>query len=185
MPNPLLVMDYANLFCGSGPQDDKNSNHLTLMSVELPTVDVQYIDHRPGGAPMAVEIDVIMARLEIRFELIGITPQVMQLVSRFVVGSNDFFFYGNIRDQLTGITMQCSAYARGQLGRVEPGAFQRGNVFSTKYQVRGINRFTFQLGDRPIYDWDFFQNVWAVGGINQNGGFNAPLGTELDSPNNT
>jgi len=185
MPNPVLVMDYANLFCGSAPENDKASNHLTLMSVELPTIDVQYVYHRPGGSPVAIEVDVIMARFEIRFELIGMTRQVMELVGKYVVGANDFFFYGNCRDYLTGLTIQAEAIVRGQLGRVEPGAFRRGNVFSTKYQIRGLTRYTFNLANRPVYDWDFFTTTWSVGGINQNGASTAPLGVELDTANNT
>ena len=166
------------MFCGSAPQNDRASNHLTLVSVQLPTMDIQYVDHRPGGAPVGIEIDTIMAKFECKFELIGFTRQVMELLLRFSIGANDFFVYGNIRDIMTGEAIQAEAYIHGQLAAVEPGKFQRGTVMNTIYTIRGIRRYKFSLGDvgvngeskgKPIYDWDFWTNVWAVGGFNQNG----------------
>jgi Bacteriophage tail tube protein len=169
MPNPILVMDYANMFCGSGPTNDKNSNHLTLTQVQLPTMDIQYVDHRPGGAPVATEIDVQMARFEVKFQLIGIVRQVWSLLLRLDPTANDFWIYGNVRDYLTGETLQAEAYVQGQLAAVEPSAFKRGEVMHTEYTIRGIRKYTFKLANSPIYDWDFFQNTWSVAGFNQSG----------------
>lgn len=167
MPNPLLVMDYANIFCGS--QDDKNSNHLTLMQVQLPTMNIQYVDHRPGGAPVAIEIDTIMARFEIKFQLAGLSPQVWRLLLRFSLQANDFWIYGNVRDQLTGQAIQASVYVQGQIAAVEPSMFKRGEVMNTNYAIRGLRRYTFSLGESPLYDWDFFTNRWSVDGFDQSG----------------
>jgi phage tail tube protein FII len=181
VPNPVLVMDYANMFCGSAPEDDGASNHLTLASVELPSLEVQYVDHRPGGAPVSVEIDVIQTRMEVRFELIGITRQVMQLLYGHQRGAENFFIYGNVRDWLSGETLQLEARVRGQLGLVDPQPFDRGGeAFHVQYAIRGIMAYELNFGDgarsnggsgqmMPIYEWNFFTNVWAVGGINQNG----------------
>ena len=175
MPNPLLVMESANLFCGSAPQNDTASNHLTLMPVQFPTMDVQYVDHRPGGSPVGIEIDTIMAQFECKFELIGIMRQVMELLLRFTIAANDFCIYGNVRDIMTGEAIQAEVYMHGQLAAVEPGKFQRGQVMNTTYTIRGLRRYKFSLGakglvgNKPIYDWDFWTNTWAVGGVNQNG----------------
>jgi phage tail tube protein FII len=169
MPNPVLVMDYANLFCGSAPQNDKASNHLTLMQVQLPTLDIQYVDHRPGGAPVATEIDVQMARFEVKFQLVGIVRQVWQLLLRLDPTANDFWIYGNVRDQMTGLTIQAEAYVQGQLAAVEPSPFKRGEVMSANYTIRGIRRYTFNLANTPVYAWDFWNNTWAVAGFNQSG----------------
>lgn len=181
MPNPLLVMDFANMYCGSAPDDDGASNHLSLTQVELPQLEVQYVDHRPGGAPVSVEIDVIQTRMECKFELLGVTRQVMQLLYGHMPRAENFFIYGSIRDQLSGEAIQLEARIRGQLGLVGLGPFTRGGEpMKTRYAIRGINAYTLSMGDAPagseekrqnlpIYDWDFFTNVWSVGGINQNG----------------
>ena len=63
MPKYPLVLDYANLFCGSAVGDDRKSNHLVLTELKLHVMEIQYVDHRPGGAPVAVEIDVVMTRM--------------------------------------------------------------------------------------------------------------------------
>ncbi len=176
MPNPLLIMDHANMFCGG--QNDKNSNHLTLMQVQFPTMNIQYVDHRPGGAPVAIEIDTIMARFEVKFQCVGITPQIWRMLLRFEAGANEFWIYGNIREQMTGTTFQAAAFVEGQLAAVEPTPFKRGEVLSTNYAVRGIRRYRFFLGDKILYDWDFFTNLWAVDGFNQDGANTEGLGSE-------
>lgn len=174
MPNPLLIMDYANMYCGSAPDDDGASNHLTLASVELPRLEVQYVDHRAGGAPVSIEIDVIQTRMECRFELVGVTRQVMQLLYGHRPGAQNFYIYGSVRDWMSGEAIQLEAFIRGQLGLVAPQKFTRGGIMSVEYAIRGIIAYTLSMGENepgnePIYDWSFFSNSWAVGGINQNG----------------
>ncbi len=175
MANPLYVLEYANLFCGSQPTDTSVSNHLTLRSVQLPRLEMQYVDHRPGGAPVSIEVDVIQTRMECKFELAGITPQVMKLMGRqsyqaFIGGMNDYWFYGHVRDYMTGAAIQAEAYVRGQLGSVEPSEFKRGGEpFGIKYAIRGIVGYYFRLEGDPVYAWNFFDNTWIVGGFDQSG----------------
>lgn len=183
MPNPVSILEYANLYCGSAPTDDTASNHLTLRSVQLPRLEMQYVDHRPGGSPVSIEIDVIQTRMECKFELIGFTPQVMTLMGRNF-GNNDFYIYGHVRNWLDGSAVQAEAYVKGQLGLVEPSEFKRGGEpFHTGYAIRGIQAYRFKLGDVPIYDWDFFTNVWAVGGLDQNHNVIESLKTEFPDVN--
>src|SRR4051812_43175568 len=119
MPNTPMIMEYANLFAGARPEDDTASNHLVISEVKLPSMDVQYVDHRAGGAPVAVEIDTIMARLECTFVLVGLTPQVMALLYSWEPAANKFFVYGSVREQIGGHAVQASAAIKGQLGRVD------------------------------------------------------------------
>ena len=44
MPNMLLTMEKANLFCGKTAADEANSNHLILAEMKLPMMDEQYVD---------------------------------------------------------------------------------------------------------------------------------------------
>jgi phage tail tube protein FII len=172
VPNPVSILEYANLYCGSAPTDDTASNHLTLRSVQLPRLEMQYVDHRPGGSPVSIEIDVIQTRMECKFELIGFTPQVMELLGRqwWGIGNNDYFIYGHVRNWEDGSAVQAEARIRGQLGIAEPSEFKRGGEpFHMIYAIRGIQAYSLTLGKTPIYDWDFFDNVWAVGGYDQNG----------------
>jgi len=167
MVNPVLVLDYANLFCGSRPGDETKSNHLSLAEVKLPSLEVQYVDHRPGGAPFATEIDVIMTKLEAQFTLLGITPQVMRLMKSWEAQMNDFFIYGNLRDYMTNVAVQLEVLIRGQLGHVDADPFRRGDVFHVKYAIRGIIHYEMNLatpleGSQPVYLWDFFNNEFRV-----------------------
>ena len=128
-------------------------------------MEIQYVDHRAGGAPVAVEIDVVMTRLELSFEVVGITPQIMALLRNLELAKHDFYAYGNLRDYMYGQSEQLYAYFHGQLSRVQPGPFRKGSVMHTRYQVRGLMRYALYIGDNqmPIYDWDFFQNKFESG----------------------
>ena len=80
MANPLVTLEAANLFCGKVPELITPSNHLVLAELKLPAWDEQYVDHRPGGAPVAIEIDTVFARPEVTFTLAGWNHQVNSLV---------------------------------------------------------------------------------------------------------
>ena len=162
MPNFPLVLDYANLFCGAAPTDDNASNHLVLSSVKLPAWEVQYVDHRAGGAPMAIEIDVIMSRLDLEFEVVGVTPQIMVLLKTFEISKTVFHVYGHIRSYLTGSSSQLYARFRGQLGKVDPAPFRRGDIWHVKYHVRGMTAYELQIADQTLCRWDFFSNEFFV-----------------------
>jgi phage tail tube protein FII len=156
VPNQILTMEYANLFAGAAPDNDTASNHLTISEVKLPSMDVQYVDHRPGGAPVAIEIDTIMARLESTFVLVGITPQVMELLYSWEPSQDLFFVYGSMRHQIDGLSIQAAAVIRGQLGRVDPQNFRKGDLMHTNYAIRGVTHYELKIGEDLVYFWDFF-----------------------------
>lgn len=182
MPNPVLVMDYANLFCGSGPADDSASNHLTLTEVKLPSFEMQYTDHRAGGAPIYIEVGTGMARLETTFVLIGITRQVMQLVDSWIPEQRNFYVYGNVRDQHTGQAIQAAAAFTGQLGRSDVQNFRKGDVMHINYSIRQIIHYEFGLAGGLVYYWDYFNNTRFQGGQDMNAEINENLHVNSPAP---
>jgi phage tail tube protein FII len=180
MPNPVLIMDYANLFCGAGPADDVASNHLVLTELNLPAMDVQYSDHRAAGAPIYIELETGMARLECTFVLVGLNPQVLNLVNSWILTERKFFAYGNVRDHNTGITLQAAAAFIGQLGRADPQNFRKGDVMHTNYSIRQITHYEFKLAGQDLVIWDFFNNTRFFGEANRNAEINSNL--HINSP---
>ena len=168
VPNSVWTMESANLYVGSATLDTNASNHLTLSEVKLPALDVQYVDHRAGGAPIAIEIDTVIARLECAFTLVGVTPQVMTKLGSWVQSQNDFYIYGVIRDQQTGSAAQAAAYIQGQLSRVDPQNYRRGDVLHTVYGIRGIIHYELNIAGEQIYFWDFATNTRIIGTNDQN-----------------
>jgi len=177
-----MVMDYANMFCGSGPQDDQASNHLTLTEVKLPAMDVTYVDHRAAGAPIAIEINTVMARLECTFVCLGIVTQVSALVDSWLFGKREFFVYGNVRDQTTGEAYQAAAMMVGQLGRADPQNFRKGDVMHTNYAIREIIHYEFGVANQLLYYWDYFTNTRVFGPDNMNSKINANLHVNSPAP---
>lgn len=175
MANSIMVMDSANLFAGSAPEDQNFSNHLTLTEVKLPALDVQYSDHRAAGAPIYIEIGTGIARLECTFVLVGYVVQNMTLVDSWIPAQRNFYVYGNVRDQNTGEAVQASAAFRGQLGRADPQNFRKGDVMHTNFSIRNIVHYELALGSVPIYYWDYFTNTRIMGVDNRNKDINTNL----------
>lgn len=177
MPNSIITMEKANMFCGAAPSDTNVSNHLIITELKLPAMDEQYTDHRPGGAAVAIEIDTIIARLECTFALVGLTPQVMGLVGSWQQSQNLFYAYGVLRDRQTGEALQAIALLKGRLGRSDPQNWQRGNVLHTQYSIRGITHYELNIAGEQIYFWDFFSNQFIVRSVDRNADTNNLLST--------
>jgi P2 family phage contractile tail tube protein len=175
MANEILNLDYANLFCGSAPDNSSNSNHLLLTEIKLPALDTQYVDHRAAGAPIYIEIGTGMARLECTFVLVGVTTQVMALVDSWASEERNFFMYGNLRNQQTGVAAQLQAAFVGQLGRADPQNYRKGDVMHTNYSIRQIVHYELGIAEDAVYYWDFFSNVRKQKGRDFNSEINRNL----------
>ena len=162
------TMEAANLYCGDSASDANASNHLTLTELKLPGLDLQYVDHRAGGAPVAIEIDTVIARLECTFSLVGVSPQVMGMLGSWSTQKRVFNAYGVIRDQVTGQAAQAQAQLNGQLSKVDPTNWRRGDVMHVAYAIRGITHYELNIAGEPIFFWDFSTNTRIVGGVDQN-----------------
>lgn len=168
MANDLLTWEAANLYAGAAPGDEANPNHLRITEIKLPGMDEQYVDHRPGGAPVAIEIDTGIARLECTFVLMGWSPQVAELIRSWVPVDNKFHAYGVVRNRQTGEASQAIAIMWGRLGRADPQNWRRGDPGHWNYAIRGITHYELKLvgqdeGVDLIYKWDFFDNTLIVG----------------------
>jgi hypothetical protein len=162
--NPFLVLEHVNLFCGTENPGSDVSNHLILNELQLPKLAEQYIDHRPGGAPVAVEVDVILQHLEASFSMLGVQPQVMRLLRPYSRQQTWFVALGVLRDPDSGDFTQAMAQMQGRLGTVEPQNWQRGQPFHTHYAIRSIVQYRLTVaGYGNIVTWDFYNNFIDVG----------------------
>jgi P2 family phage contractile tail tube protein len=160
--NLVQTMESANLFCGRD-FDGENSNHLVLTQLQLPSLEKQYVDHRAGGAPLAMEVDTVTAKPQCTFTILGWTPQIMQLYNSWSGDDNWFTAYGLVRDQMSGTAMQAVAMMCGQLGRVNPVSWQKGDLSHYQYSIRGMTYYQLVLADEPLVLWDFFNNTFIIG----------------------
>jgi hypothetical protein len=175
MANELITLESVNLFCGATPDASDASNHLVLSEIKLPTLDKQFTDHRPGGAPVGVEIDTVIARLECTFSLTGVVPQVMKLINSWTDAQLWYFVYGVLRDQNTGDVAQAAGVLKGKLGRVDPTNWSKGNILHHAYSIRGIFHYELQVAGEELYRWDFPTNTLVIGGVDKNAQTNALL----------
>jgi len=174
----IYVMEGANLICGDsvgemGPMPGI-STHLVLQEVKLPTMEENYAEHTPAGAPIAIEVPTHINRLEATFNLAGWDPDIMMFMGQNSSQFHRFTFYGMIRDRRTSAALQAIAVIQGRLGRVNPTAFSRGNLMSHEYSIKSITMYNLsmqrEVGEdpQPIFNWDFFTSDFIVGGENIN-----------------
>ena len=163
MPIHPMTLEMANMFCGSGPEDTRKSLHLKLADVKLPHFEEFYIDHRAGGAPVAIEIDVIYNKLTCEFTILGFDADVMATQRAWSATQNNFHFFGLLRDPHTGSAYKVEALIKGRLGKVEYPPWKRGDMFVTTCAIRGIIAYNLAIVDRQIYSWDFMNNTLKIG----------------------
>lgn len=171
--NTIFVMEAVNLFCGD--HDPTASKHLTLSELALPTLQGTYADHAPGGGKASVEFEVGMEKLQPSFKLNGFDPD---LLTQFGVSSKlkrVYTAYGVVVDKRTGARLEHKAIMEGRLGKVEPSAFQRGELQSHDYAINEMTHYELWFNDKQLLLWDFFTNAWKVNGEDENAEINQIL----------
>lgn len=149
------------MYCGTRP--NSASLHLKLTDVKLPTIEEIYIDHRAGGAPVAVEIDVMMAKLSCEFTILGLDIDTLRMIRPVAAADSEFHVYGLIHDTTTGVYAQAAATLVGRLGNMEPGVYRRETALRTHYGIRGVSFYQLVIAGELIYYWDFFGNRFVIG----------------------
>lgn len=176
MSGNVYSMEAANLFCGKGA-DQSESKHLQLTELQLPGLEETYADHRPGGAPVAVEIDTGINHLECTFMLLGWSPDVASLFRSWAADDNFFTAYGLIRDRQNGVALKGVSRMKGRLGRSAIQNYTRASPTHWGYSIRGITQYELLLNGEQIYYWDFFTNTLIIDGTDRNAELNATLST--------
>lgn len=164
--NTLYVMEAVNLFAGD--HDPTASKHLTITEMQLPALTEIYQDHHAGGSKVQIEVAVGVMKLEPTFKLTGWDPALLGL---FGVNSREkkvFTAYGVVRDKRTGEAKEVKAVIEGRLGKIEPEAFQRGELQSHDYAINEVTHYeVWFAGNEKVY-WDFFSTEWRLDGVEQN-----------------
>ena len=166
MANTVYTMTAVNLFCGD--HDPANSKHLTLSELKLPALQGVYADHAPGGAKVAIEIEVGIAKFEPTFKLAGIDPSLMV---QFGLGSkkkNTFTAYGVVNDLRTGNEIEAKAIMEARLGKVDPSAHSRGSMMEHDYALNELTHYELWFNEQEKIFWDFFTSAWRMDGVDEN-----------------
>jgi len=176
MSQTIYTMKSANLICGDTGNESAPgiSTHLVLQELKLPGLEENYVDHTPGGAPLAIEIPTHLNKLEATFNLAGWDPDIMVFIGQNARSYQRFTAYGLIRDRRSAEALQSVAVIEGRMGRVNPTAFSKGNLMSHEYSLRSIVHYELYMQVEPdtepleIYFWDFFTSTRRIGGVDLN-----------------
>ena len=162
----FLVMEAANLFCGD--HDPTASKHLTLEELQLPALQEIFQDHHPGGSLFQIEVSLGIQKLEPTFKLSGWDPDLLVQFGLGAKVTRVFTAYGVIRNKRTGEALQAMAVMHGRLGKVEAGAFSRGELQSHDYAINGVMHYELHFGGKEKLYFDFFESEWRVDGNDAN-----------------
>lgn len=69
-----------------------------------------------------------------------------------------------------------TAVVRGIIGSVTQDAYSKQGLSGFDYEIKGVQAYRLDIGDRQIYDFDFFANRRMVNGVDQNARTNGILG---------
>lgn len=173
MSATIYVMEAVNLFVGD--HDPTASKHLTIQEMKLPTLQAIYADHHAGGALVQIEIELGIQKLEPTFKLAGVDPALLR---EFGLGSrlkNVFTAYGKIIDKRAGRAIEAKSIMEGRLGKIEPDAFQRGELMGHEYAINEITHYELWFDEKEMIVWDFYTNTWRVNGVDENADTNRIL----------
>jgi hypothetical protein len=99
-------------------------------------------------------------------------------MTEFGLGSkirNIFTAYGVIQDQRTGREIEAKSIFEARLGKVAPDAFQKGELQGHEYAMNSVVHYDLFFDNSPIFEWDLFNSVWRVKGVDQNADTNRIL----------
>ena len=169
----IYVMEACNLYAGD--HDPTKSKHLTIQELKLPTLQAMYADHHAGGALVQIEVEVGVEKFEPTFKLGGWDPH---LLTGFGLGTrlkDVFTDYGKIIDHRVGRAIEAKAVIEGRLGKIEPDAFQRGELMGHEYAINEVTHYQLWFDEKEKIYWDFYTNSWRVDGVDQNSDTNRIL----------
>jgi phage tail tube protein FII len=173
----LYIMEAVNLICGLEGVNTQpgESLHLNLTELKLPGIEEQYADHYAGGAPIGIEVPLVINRMEATFNVSGWQPDVMKMLGKSQVSDQWFTALGMIRERRTGTALRAEASMQGRLGRVNPTAYRKNDMMGHEFSIRGIIRYQLFMKTDPddnespiteadrIYEWDYFTSQFMVG----------------------
>ena len=163
----FYVMEAVNLFCGD--HNPNNSKHLTLQTLQLPTLEEMTAEHTPGGSIAGLEIGMgTLSPLAAGFKLAGYDPD---LLSMFGIGKKQrevYTAYGVLRDKRTSRAIEAKSIFHARLNRIEPDEFSRGELMGHDHGLIEIMHYESYFDGKEKHYFDFFNQVWRVDGVSQN-----------------
>lgn len=174
MAAELKIITGANLFCDEDPGE---SNHLQLDEVGLPDLNRMMEEHNPGGGFMALEIDMGQYEaLTLPFKLTGVNANMLARAGYGDGLLHSYTIFKEITDIATQAKSRLTCVVKGMIGTVSQDAYNKQGLSGFDYEIKGVQAYRLEIGDRSIYDFDFFANRRMVNGVDQNNRTNAILG---------
>ena len=97
----------------------------------------------------------------------------------WIDNENWFFAYCVLRDRQSGEAFEGVATMKGRLGRADPQNWRRGDLQHWAYSIRGIVYYQLKTDNDLLYEWNFFENLFIVGGVDRNERVNEILRTGM------
>jgi phage tail tube protein FII len=146
------------------------------LELKLPGMERAYMDILSGGAPLGIEASTHFNKLESTFNLAGWSPNVQKMLGLIEPTPNlpyqTFTAYGLVRNKRSNTASQAKAIMWGELSRMNPTAFRKGDIFHHEYAIRSIVHYELYIAgegvagdvqDEIIY-WDHFASEFRIGG---------------------
>lgn len=173
--NTIFHWEGVNLYCGDH-QPDK-SKHLAIKNFKLEKFSETFVDHRPGGGPVAVELGVGIDKLGATCSFLGFDPDMVSLFGLGSTRRHTYTGYSAFKDINSGAVIQRKLIMEARLGSIEEDQFEKGNAVGANYAFNEIMHFEmwWQGMTKPLMLFDFFTNTWDIGGSDEAAALNSAL----------
>lgn len=152
----LYIMDMATIMVGDDQPD--NLNHLTLQSVQLPTLEEVTSDHTPGGSIMGLNIGMSMLNaLELTFGMKGLNPDTSRKLGVGQPRRLNYTIRGNIRDVREDRNFAGKAVVKGRMATITPSEFARESGVDESFIIKEIVGYELYLDGVERFYFDFFR----------------------------
>jgi uncharacterized protein len=158
------ILRGVNLYVGDeGPET--SSKHLQLDELKLPQLEEQAEEFRPGGADLAYEVPLGLAKLEASFKLKGIDPHTL---GHFGLGFGErrrYTGYAALYSEVDGAWKDAVAVMEGRIGMVEGDAWKKGELAGHDYKISSIWFYRLSIGGEEIYQIGVNPPVRVIRGV--------------------
>jgi P2 family phage contractile tail tube protein len=163
----VLIQEAVSLFVtDTGPD---NGKHLTLESVQVPTLEEKSQDYYAGGAIGELAVGGLgLSKLEVTFKCKGHDPQILSQFGLGSVARRPFTVYGLLRDKKTNKAIETKGVIEGRLAKINSDEQSRGALIGHDYMIHEIVYYELSYDKKQKYLYDWFNSIWSVDGVVQN-----------------
>lgn len=150
---------------------------IDIEEVEIPIPTSVTDDVRSGGMDLGVAVDLAaLEPLEVKFKMIGQSPEIQKLTALGPGKRETFTFRGATVNEMTGETAEHVVVVEGKVSEGSREAWGRGERSGTDYAIKNVMYYRYEVDRTVIHEIQAWPPRRVVDGVDQLADINSALG---------